>query len=137
VLIHDAIMYLTTEDDLTAALATARAHLAAGGVLVVLPDCVAESFTPGIETGGKDDEAGRGLRYICWNHAPAAGTTVHHADYAILLRDTDGLARAVYDRHTIGIFPRDTWRAAFARAGLAGLTIRPDPWREDVFIARA
>jgi len=31
VIIHDAIMYMTTEDDLVAALATARAHLAPAG----------------------------------------------------------------------------------------------------------
>jgi SAM-dependent methyltransferase len=138
VLIHDAIMYMTTEDDLVAALTSARVHLAPEGVLVVLPDYVAETFEPGIETGGNDAPDGRrGIRYICWNQAaPAHGATLHHSDYAIMLRETDGSVEVVHDRHAIGIFPRDTWRRAFARAGLAAPRICSDPWRQDVFIAR-
>ena len=42
VLIHDAIMYMTTRADLRAALATAFVHLRPGGALVVAPDCVGE-----------------------------------------------------------------------------------------------
>jgi SAM-dependent methyltransferase len=44
VFIHDAVMYMTTENDLRAALATAAAHLAPGGVALVLPDATAETF---------------------------------------------------------------------------------------------
>ncbi len=35
VFVHDAVMYMTTEDDLRAALATVAAHLAPGGVALV------------------------------------------------------------------------------------------------------
>ncbi len=67
VLIHDAIMYLTSEDDLVSALATARAHLESNGVLIVLPDYV--TLQPGIETGGRDasDGTARGVRWISWD----------------------------------------------------------------------
>ena len=44
VAIHDAINYMTTEDDLQAAIATAETHLNPGGVLLLAPDCVQETF---------------------------------------------------------------------------------------------
>ena len=58
VIVHDAIMYMTSRDDLDAALATVRAHLADGGVAVVLPDCVAETFVAATESGGAEQAPG-------------------------------------------------------------------------------
>ena len=74
VLIHDAIMYMTNEQDLEAALATARAHLVTEGVLVVLPDHIAETFEARVDTGGHgaSDGSGRGVRFIEWTQAPNA-----------------------------------------------------------------
>ena len=46
VLIHDAIDYMTTEDDLRAAFATARAHLRPGGLFLTAPDDYVETFIP-------------------------------------------------------------------------------------------
>ena len=138
VLIHDAIMYMTTARDLIAALATARGHLDSDGALVVLPDCVAETFEPRVQTGGHDanDGSARGLRYIAWQHAPKPGTTVHDLDFAIMLRVADGSVEVFHDRHKIGLFPRGAWQEAFVSAGFAPPTIRRDPWHRDIFIAR-
>ena len=44
VMIHDAIMYMTTEDDLRAAITTAFVHTRPGGAALVAPDCVREAF---------------------------------------------------------------------------------------------
>jgi SAM-dependent methyltransferase len=138
VLIHDAIMYLTTAPDLVAAFATARAHLEPGGVLIVLPDCVAETFEPRVETGGHDanDGSARGLRYIAWEHPPKAGTTTHDLDFAIMLRVADGSVEVFHDRHKIGLFPRAVWREAIISAGFASPSVRQDPWQREVLIAR-
>jgi SAM-dependent methyltransferase len=108
VMIHDAIMYMTGEDELVAALRTARTHVAADGIAVVLPDYV----------------------------APADGTVTHHVDLAILLRAADGTVEAVHDRHTYGLFPRALWCTAFERAGFAAPTVTPDWWQRDVFLAK-
>jgi SAM-dependent methyltransferase len=138
VVIHDAIMYMTSAEDLIAALTTARVHLPAGGAVIVLPDYVAESFESGVETGGHDarDGSARGLRYIAWRHPAKAGATVHDVDFAIMLRASDGSVEFVHDRHRCGVFPREAWREAFARAGFSPPGIRNDPWRRDVFIGR-
>jgi SAM-dependent methyltransferase len=137
VLIHDAIMYMTTARDLVAALATARTHLKPEGALVVLPDCVAETFESRVQTGGHDASDGvRGLRYIAWEHAPEVGATVHDLDFAIMLRVANGNVEVFHDRHKLGLFPRDVWREAFVSAGFAPPVIRRDHWHRDVFIAR-
>ena len=49
VFVHDAIMYMSTEDDLRAALRTVGAHLAPGGVALVAPDATAETFREATE----------------------------------------------------------------------------------------
>jgi SAM-dependent methyltransferase len=138
VLIHDAVMYMTDAGDLTAALATARAHLGPGGAAIVLPDYVAEIFKPGTGTGGRDasDGSGRGLRYIEWFHAPVRSATHHDVDYVLLLRGSDGKVEVRHDRHTVGLFARAQWRDAFARAGFSAPQQISDPWLRDVFIAR-
>ncbi len=70
VFIHDAISYLTTEDDLRAAIETAAAHARAGGVVILTPDATREIFAPRTDKGGHDGDDGRGLRYLEWIHAP-------------------------------------------------------------------
>ena len=46
VLIHDAIMYRTTEADVVAAVRTAAIHCRDGGTVIVAPDSVRESYEP-------------------------------------------------------------------------------------------
>ena len=139
VLIHDAITYMTTPGDLTDALVTAREHLAPGGVATVLPDHIRETFAAALTSGGHDagGESPRGVRYLEWMHAPAADSTVHQVDYAILVRDDDGSVDVIHDRHAHGIFTRDVWRKAFANAGFEPPATRADPWDREVFVARA
>lgn len=60
VFVHDAVMYMTTADDLRAALATVAAHLAPGGVALVAPDATTETFSEATEHGGGEDGSGRG-----------------------------------------------------------------------------
>src|SRR5215212_3956598 len=59
VFVHDAVMYMTTEDDLRAALETVATHLAPGGVALVAPDATTETFSETTEHGGGEDEKGR------------------------------------------------------------------------------
>ena len=47
VLVHDAVSYLLTEQDLVETFATAKIHLRHGGVLMVAPDWVQETFPDG------------------------------------------------------------------------------------------
>jgi SAM-dependent methyltransferase len=116
VFIHDAVSYLTTEDDLRAALETAALHARPGGLVILTPDATTEIFKPETDHGGHDGDDGRSLRYLEWTH-PAVGTT-YDVDYLIIARGPGDELRVVHDRHTLGLFPRATWERLIADAGL-------------------
>jgi SAM-dependent methyltransferase len=133
VLLHDAVMYMTTEKDLLAALTTARRHCRPDGRVVVLPDFVTETFASVTESGGDDAPDGRALRYLEWIWDPDPADSLAEAVFAFVLRDSDGAVRFDSDRQRFGLFPRATWRRLLARAGLRG-TVVMDPWNRDVFV---
>jgi SAM-dependent methyltransferase len=135
VLVHDAVCYMTTLDDLQAAIRTAAVHCKPGGTVVVLPDYVEETFTSGTDTGGEDSPDGRGFRYLEWRWDPDPDDTTYIVDYAFLLREAGGDVRVIHDRHIEGLFARATWQAAFEAAGLSPSS-ELDQWGRDVFLAR-
>ncbi len=118
VFIHDAVSYLTTEDDLRAGLETAFVHTRAGGVVILTPDATTEIFKPKTDHGGHDGEDGRSLRYLEWTHAPEPGASTYVTDYAIVARGPGDELKVVHDRHTLGLFPRTTWERLIADVGL-------------------
>lgn len=138
VLIHDAIMYLTSERDVRAALATAARHCRPGGGIAVLPDCVRETLDVDmaeVDTGGEDGPDGRALRYMEWSWDADPNDTVYSTAYAFVLRHADGRAEVDGDVHENGVFPRASWLAWFDEAGF-DVTSRLDPWHRDVFVGR-
>jgi SAM-dependent methyltransferase len=135
VLIHDAIMYATTAETVRAALRTAARHCKPGGLVVVLPDCVRETFEPGTEQGGKDGTDGRALRYLEWSWDPDPCDCTFLTAYAFLLKERDGAVRVERDLHECGCFPRADWLTWFEEADLPA-TIHHDPWKRDVFVGR-
>lgn len=124
VFIHDAIEYMTTEDDLRRAIATAHVHCRPGGVAVLVPDHTAESFAPATEHGGIDASDGRGARYLAWTWDPDPADTTITTDYAFLLRSADGTTRAAHDTHHTGLYPRATWLRLLAEAGFRAGAVR-------------
>jgi len=134
VLIHDAVSHMATEGDLRAAMATARAHLRAGGIAVFCPDATAETFRPGT-TGGGTDGAGRGMRYLEWTRRGAGGTTCE-TDIAYLLREPDGTVRVEHDHAELGLFSRAQWRDWIVGGGFDEPVVHEVSAR-DVFVARA
>ncbi|HEX4745350.1 MAG TPA: class I SAM-dependent methyltransferase [Gaiellaceae bacterium] len=138
VFVHDAIGYLTTEDDLRAALETAALHVRPGGVVVLTPDATTETFEPSTDHGGHDADDGRSLRYLEWTHAPRTPTT-YEVDYVIALNAPGEELRIVHDRHTLGLFPRATWTRLIADVGIELVdTTVDDPYELEhaAFVAR-
>lgn len=131
VFIHDAIMYMTTEADLRAALRTAFEHCRPGGVALFTPDYVRESFEPGTDCGGHDGD-GRALRYLEWKYDPDPTDSTYTVDYAFMLRE-GGETSVVHDRHIEGLFPRARWIALMEEVGFSA-SVRPDAFRRDNFI---
>ena len=59
------------------------------------------------------------MRYLEWIWDPDPGDTTYTADYAYLLRDTDGSVQVAHDRHICGLFPRTTWLELIDAAGFS------------------
>jgi SAM-dependent methyltransferase len=133
VFVHDAVMYMTSIEDLRASIETGFVHLRPGGIAVFVPDCVRETFAATTEHGGHDRDA-RGLRFLEWTYDPDPADSTYLVDYAYLLREVDGSVRVEHDRHINGLFARGEWLGLLADAGFSSRIIR-DPWDREVFVA--
>jgi SAM-dependent methyltransferase len=133
VLIHDAIMYATAPIDVQSTLRTAAVHCRAGGLVVVLPDHVRETFSPATDHGGNDAPDGRGLRYLEWVWDPDPADDTYTVDYAFLLRSNDGAVSVVHDRHIEGLFSRTQWLGWFDEAGIPAHS-EIDPFGREIFL---
>ena len=120
VLIHDAVSYMLTEDDLRATFATAREHLRVGGLLLTTPDLVRDTFQDG--------------KVLSWPGQPSDDPSVPQVDLEEHLSDPDptdttieslfvytivenGVRRVEEDVHVSGLFPIATWIALMEEAG--------------------
>ena len=119
VFVHDAIMYMSTEADLKAAIETAAAHVEPGGVALFVPDETTENYEPRTDHGGHDG-GGRSLRYLEW-HMPAVDDAAQTAMvYALREGET---VRVEHEVWTYGLFPRATWLQLIADSGLEPQTL--------------
>lgn len=107
VLVHDAIVYMTSEADLRAAVNTAFIHTRPGGGAIFAPDCVRETFRDHTEFFEANDGQ-RSMRGMEWSWDPDPNDDMCVAEYAFLLRDGTDI-KAVHDRHFEGLFSRAKW----------------------------
>jgi SAM-dependent methyltransferase len=128
VFVHDAVAYITSEDDLAATVATAAAHVRPGGAVLFVPDFVRERFEARTGHGGHDG-TDRALRYVEWFWDPDPSDTTYVCDFAYLLREGDDV-RCVQDRHVCGLFPRATWLGLLERSGLEARHVVAPPDQE-------
>jgi hypothetical protein len=132
VLVHDAVMYMTSGAELRAAMETATAHLRSAGAAIFLPDVVRETFEPSTEHGGHDGDD-RALRYLEWSHDPDPSDSTFISDYAMVLREGSDRVQVRHDRHVEGLFAEGDWLTLLADVGLAAV-VELDPSGRQVFI---
>ena len=138
VFVHDAIVYMTSEQDLRAAIETVWLHCRPGGAAVLAPDYTKETFRTGIEAGGRDDGE-RGLRFLEWVTDPDPDDSTYLVDYAFLLREGEQV-RVEHDRHVEGVFARDVWLRLLREAGFEPhvtplVHSEVEPGAHEVFVA--
>jgi trans-aconitate methyltransferase len=137
VLVHDAVVYMTSEAELAAAARTAFLHTRPGGAAVFAPDCVRETLRDAV-TPMEADLGQRSLRGIEWTWDPDPGDDTYRVEYALLLRDGASV-QAVHDRHVEGVFSKATWLRVLSEAGYRAETLaRPiaDGVYDEVFLCR-
>ena len=130
VLIHDAVSYLLTEDDLKATLETARFHLRPEGVLLIGPDWVREDF---------DGSTPKEFRWVRkkgsvevtieeYLHDPDPDDTQIESVYTYTIKEA-GQDRVEKDIHITGLFPIATWARLMEEAGFGVEMTRLPPNR--------
>lgn len=130
VLVHDAIDYMASEEDLRLAVATAFAHCRDGGVAVFVPDATREIFEPGSDHGGVDGTDGRGVRYLDWVWDPDPNDSWTVTQYVFLLRHDDGAVQVVHEEHRTGLFSEAHWLQTLAGAGFAAEVVTEETTEE-------
>jgi SAM-dependent methyltransferase len=116
VFIHDAIVYMTSEDDLRSTIQTAYVHCKPGGVALFAPDHTRETFKPSTSHGGHDGPR-RKLRYLAWTWDPDPGDTTYCSLMVYVLREENEQVRCVEDLHECGLFAEKDWLKLIAEAG--------------------
>ena len=110
VFVHDAVMYLTTEDDLRACMETAFATRGRVASPCSCRTARARRSSRATHHGGHDGDDGRALRYLeVRTHAPEPGATSFAIDHVVVLIEPGAEPRVVHDRHLYGLFPEHTW----------------------------
>jgi SAM-dependent methyltransferase len=137
VLIHDAIMYMTSKADVIATLRTAYTHLVPGGALVVIPDVIRESFWERTLTGGNGDEQ-RAIQLMEWHWDPDPNDDTFCVEFSYLLREGQQV-RSVHEQHIMGLFGFEQWIAMLQEAGFEVVPRGPEHMADlggEIFWAR-
>lgn len=115
VIIHDAINYMLTETDLRAAIGTATAHLNPGGVALLAPDWLQETFSGPRLADWTRRDASLDVAFIEYvaQAEPSAIESVF-----VFIVNREGRIEVEIDRHTGGLFPKSVWLDLMAAAGL-------------------
>jgi len=141
VLVHDSIDYLLDGSEVAAMAATVAAHLQPGGVAVLVPDHITESFEPSTQWGGSDASDGRGARYLEWTWDPDPHDSWAQAEYSLVLREADGSVSSGHESHRFGLFSHQQWISMLDDAGLSAVAVgeQTDEDRppRTLFVARA
>jgi ubiquinone/menaquinone biosynthesis C-methylase UbiE len=116
IFIHDAVMYVTSIQDLAAVVETAYVHCRPGGVALFAPDSIKESFKTSTHHGGHDSKD-RAMRYLEWSWDPDPEDDTFLSYMVYLLRQKGGEVKCVLDEHLCGLFHRHEWMQTLERAG--------------------
>ena len=117
VAIHDAVNYMLTAENLRAAITTAAVHLNTGGVAVLAPDWLSESFSGPRVIDWTRQDAGLDVTFIEYVAQAEPGVATLESVFIFIINQ-DGQVKVELDRHTGGLFPRSLWLDLMADAGL-------------------
>lgn len=113
--LFSAIGNISGTEELRAAVLSMSRHLRAGGVLVIEPWWFPETFVSG-HVGSDTFEYG-GMTISRVSHSVRRGDSSHMEVHYVFARPGEGIWHFT-DEHTMALFPRSAYEAAFAAAGL-------------------
>ena len=139
VAIHDAINYMLTEADLAAAMATAAAHLKPGGLALLAPDWLRDTFAgPKVIDWTRRDRA-VDITFIEYIADPDPTDSAIESVFLFII-NRDGRITVEQDRHLSGLFAESVWRRLLAEAGLTAELVATEGYEggfgETLFVCR-
>jgi SAM-dependent methyltransferase len=118
ILVHDAISYMTSVDELRAVYRTAAAHLGPDGVMIALPEEL-KTRLPSLEATAETRVVGSTILTVLETHYdPNPLDHSFENVYVFLIREGDEL-RVEVDRHVVGAFELDEFLEAMRAAGFS------------------
>lgn len=117
VFVHDAIMYMTSREDLERVFEVASRHLKNDGILFIAPDFFRETFKPSTSHGGHDGN-GRSLRYLEWTTDRNPHDDKVETDYVFVLKNSEQ-TEVFHDQAEYGIFSKAVWQKLLEKAGFS------------------
>ena len=134
VFIHDAIDYMTSQDDLFLVFRIAHRHCKPGGLAIIVPDYVQETYEESTDHGGSD--AGeRHLRYLEWSYDPDPSDTRTVVEYMVAYHVGNGQVSVEHETHHCGLFRRAVWLEGMTLAGFSVSTVI-DEYEREIFLGR-
>ena len=122
VLVHDAISYMLTEEDLRAVFTTARIHLRPGGLLLVAPDLVRDTFVGGkvLRWPARSPQRSGDPAVSVEEHLNDCDPSDTVVESLFVYTITEGgIQRVECDLHLSGLFSIAVWIALMQEAGFA------------------
>ncbi len=116
VLIHDAIMYMTSTHDLEQVFRLSKKHLKPDGLMFLIPDFFRETFRSSTDHGGHD-EGEKSLRYLEWSFDPDPEDDTIQTEYVYMIREGLKPVEVIHDHSVEGIFSREVWKSVLERCG--------------------
>lgn len=127
VLLLDAVDYMKSEDDVLAALTTAKTHLAPGGLLLLAPTYTRESFEDGEVADDGTTTEEEDITYFSYVHDPDPKDSEYEMILLYLLRNhATRKVEVIEDRHQCGLFGEAQWLSFLERSDLPAEVIEDD-----------
>jgi SAM-dependent methyltransferase len=139
VLLHDAVMYLTTPELLDAALRVMMRHVAPGGSVLVVPDVLEGGFEELSICGGGTHEDGRSAQLMEWHRDPDPTDGRYTVDFAAILCPTEGRTSCVHEQHEHALHSADALVRGLRRQGFEMVDVTAGPYASQIpfaFLAR-
>lgn len=124
VLVHDAISYMTSVEELELAYRTAAAHLEIGGLMIALPEELPARVVPDRPEVWSRTVGKRMVTVIETDYDPDPTDHQFETVYVFLIRDGHDL-RVEVDRHVHGVFELEEFLGAMRSAGFDP---KAEPW---------
>ena len=126
VLLHDAVMYLTSSAALKAALRVAASHLTPGGALLIAPDTIEETFHEGTVSLEASAHDGRSAHLTEWHWDPDPSDGRTRVEFSLLVREPGSPVVAIHESHELGLHSRASLEEAIAECGLVLVPVPPE-----------